>query len=105
MNRYNNSNILKTDKGIKYYSSILYPEIKPKEDDIYIITAANDRLDLIANDYYGDVTLWPIIYFANPDIGLKRYSVFVEPGIQIRIPDPNDINEIINKLEQVNRSR
>lgn len=105
MNRYLNSQILKTDKGIRYYSSIIYPEIKPKDTDLYVITTIGDRLDLIANDYYGDVTLWPIIYFANPNSGLRRDSIFCPLGIQIRIPDPNDISDILNKFEQVNKSR
>lgn len=105
MNRYLNSEILKKDQGIRYFSSIIYPEIKPKETDMYIITTIGDRLDIISNDYYGDVTLWPIIYFCNTDVGLRRDSIFLPVGIQLRIPDPNDISEIITKLEEVNRTR
>jgi len=105
MNRYLNSTILKTESGKRYYSSIIYPEVTPKDSDLYIITTMGDRLDLIANDYYGDVTLWPILYFANNNAGLNRYSIFVPVGIQLRIPDPNNISDILNQLETINKSR
>lgn len=103
MNRYLESKILKTQEGIRYYSSLLYPIIDPTNDDLYIITTVGDRLDLIANHYYGDITLWPVIYFANPNSGLRRDSIFPPIGIQLRIPQ--DIGLIQSKFDEINKSR
>ena len=69
----------------RYYKNIEYPEIPVSPNDVYIISKAADRLDLLARDYYGDVNYWWVISKANPD-KLKRDSFFIDPGLQIRIP-------------------
>ena len=51
------------------------------DDDIYIITQYGDRLDLLANTYYNDPTLWWYIAKAN---GLKVMNV--PEGTSLRIP-------------------
>ena len=102
-NRYLNSKILKTDKGKRYYSTLMYPYLEPSEDDVYVITTVGDRLDLIALEYYGDPELWYVIFFCNPDIGLRRDSIYTPPGIQLRIP--TNINTINNELVNVNTAR
>ncbi len=82
-NRYQPIEILKTDKGIRYYKNNVYPEIQPTDNDIYVITTMGDRLDLLAYDYYQDTSLWWIIASAN---SLPGDSLFIEPGTQLRIP-------------------
>ena len=37
-----------------YYKNLEYPSIPVSADDLYIISKSTDRLDLLANDYYGD---------------------------------------------------
>ena len=69
----------------RYYKNIEYPEIPVSPNDVYIISKAADRLDLLARDYYGDVNYWWVISKANPD-KIKRDSFFIDPGLQIRIP-------------------
>lgn len=44
---------------------------------------AGDRLDLLADRFYGDVDLWWILARANPEIS---YPDDIEPGLVIRIP-------------------
>jgi len=81
--RYNNINIEnKKGKGKVYVSNVL-PYITPTDNDILIITEAEDRLDLLANHYYGDPSKWWIIAVTNNilDIDFK-----LEPGTQLRIP-------------------
>jgi nitrous oxide reductase len=72
-------------KNVKYYKNIEYPSIPVSPDDIYIISKSTDRLDLLANDYYNDSRDWWIISKANPD-KVRRDSLFLDPGFQIRIP-------------------
>ena len=64
------------------------------------MTGASDRLDILANQYYKDVDLWWIIATANPDV-IRRDSLCLKPGIQIRIP--SDINSVLSDFEEINR--
>jgi hypothetical protein len=84
----------------RYYKNIEYPEIPVSSNDIYIISKATDRLDLLANDYYGDVRYWWIISKANPD-KVKRDSFFINPGLQIRIP--SNVENIYNDFLNLNK--
>ena len=81
---YNSNNILSNSQGVKYYKAKKYPPIPPSTSDIYVVTVQGDRLDLLANTYYKDPSLWWIISVANSNITFG--SMFPEPGIQLRIP-------------------
>ena len=87
-------------KNIRYYKNIEYPVIQEYPDDIFIVTRSTDRLDLLAFDYYKNSQLWWIISKANPD-KIKRDSLFLDPGLQIRIP--LDVENIYNDFERLNR--
>ena len=82
-----------------YYKNLEYPSIPVSADDLYIISKSTDRLDLLANDYYGDSNAWWIIVKANPD-KIKRDSFFLNPGLQIRIP--MNIREIYDNFDKIN---
>ena len=86
----------------RYFKYIKYPNIPLSVNDIYAVTVEGDRLDLIANQFYNDVDLWWIITTANPDI-IRRDSFNLKPGLQIRIPDPNRVNNILRSFEQLNK--
>ena len=94
----------KVDKYTKnrYFTNVVYPEIPPTAEDVYIRTRVGDRLDRLAKSYYGDQTLWWVISRANPD-KVKRFSYFVEPGLQIRIP--NDISRVLLDYQKLNGAR
>lgn len=94
--------LIKKDKetGKRYYVNIEYPDIPVSSNDIYIISKSTDRLDLLAYDYYQDPQLWWVISKANPD-KVKRDSLFLRPGLQIRIP--SEIEEIYNDFDKLNR--
>ena len=87
-------------KNIRYYKNIEYPEIPISENDIYILSKFTDRLDLLAKDYYNDVRLWWVISKANPD-KIKRDSLFMNPGQQIRIPA--NVESIYDQFEELNQ--
>lgn len=99
--RYQNIQITKyQNKGIQYYLNNIYPEIPLSENDNYIISTLGDRLDLLALDFYGDTSFWWVIASAN---ALSGDSLYIEPGLQIRIP--NDISIIINQYKYTNITR
>ena len=100
MSRYRNTFIRKDKNLNRYYTNTLYPEISPSLDDIYVQTQSGDRLDVLANDFYKDPSLWWIIMRANPD-KIRRDGLLVKPGIQIRIPV--SIERILIAFEKLNK--
>tara|TARA_B100001094_G_C18170272_1_gene794673 strand:- start:2043 stop:2348 length:306 start_codon:yes stop_codon:yes gene_type:complete len=91
---------LRNNNRKKYYKPIKYPEIPVSINDLYVITSDNDRLDLLANQFYKDVDLWWVISTANPNI-IRRDSFNLKPGIEIRIPQ--NIQGIIENFQQTNK--
>jgi hypothetical protein len=99
MNRIRNQQIRSTKDKRKFYKYLKYPNIPVDINDLYIISKNGDRIDLMANSYYGDPNLWWVIVKANPN-KLKRDSFFIPVGIQIRIP--SNIEGILNVYEKEN---
>jgi hypothetical protein len=85
--------------GLRYKVTNKYPEIPLSSNDIQVITNFGDRLDLMANQFYGDSTLYWIIAAANPN-QINFGSLFVKEGNQLRIP--TDLNEIIRSYKFLN---
>ncbi len=81
MDRYRNTEKRKTEDGKIVYRSTLFENIPTSDDDVYVITQYGDRLDLLAYQFYGDVTLWWYIARAN-----NLFSFNVPENIQLRIP-------------------
>lgn len=101
MNRYQGIEIKNNQQGIRYYRDNKYPDIPLSADDIYIITDFTDRLDLIAKDYYNDVTLYWIIAIANAEV-ISSDSLYVPPSTQLRIPtDVGSIIQLYNDLNSI----
>ena len=79
------------------YGTVIYPEIPPTEDDIYVFASHNDRYDLLALSFYGDSSLWKIISIANPT--LNQNSLMIPPGVQIRIPaNPSEVLQTFKSM-------
>jgi len=98
MDRYQNINQLKTSTGKRYYSSTRYPYIPLSSSDLYIITLDGDRLDNLANQFYGDPTLYWILQVANPK--LSKDSLYPDLGFQLRIP--TNLVQILDDFEVIN---
>ena len=107
MNRYSNSNIKHTktnsirNQGTSYLSRTRYPQIRPSENDIYVITEWGDRFDQLAFQFYGDVTLWWIITTANPN-KTGKLSMFCPVGVQLVIPQ--NLTAIMSDFDKINRT-
>ena len=84
MARYTDIPRVRDNKGKRYYANSKYPDIPLGRNDIYVYTTVGDRLDILAQQYYKDSSLWWIIANANPK--LRQDSLTPSPGIQIRIP-------------------
>ena len=71
------------------YSTMYYPTPERKTTDIFIITKRNDRLDLLANEYYNDPRKWVLLAKAN-----RLHDLIVPAGIQLWIPYPYNAENI-----------
>lgn len=85
MGRYDKRNKIEKlkDGRIVYQSAFFYQKIPKFGNDIYIVTQEGDRLDTIANQFYGDSSLWYIIARAN---NIHDPSFAVADGTTLRIP-------------------
>ena len=88
------------DTGSVYYLNNIYPDIPFANTDNYVMTTAGDRLDLLAFDFYGDISLYWIIASAN---GLPGDSLYPTPGTQLRIP--TEVQSILNEYKLINNVR
>jgi len=95
--RYENIGTYTTDSGKVIYLPTKYPSVATSNDDFYIIAQATDRLDLIANDFFGDSTLWWVIAMAND---LPGDSLFISPGFQLRIP--GNLSNAVHEFNDLN---
>lgn len=86
MSRYKNTQTLVDKNGRNFKGRTDYPKFPLKETDTYYVTISGDRLDLLAQRFYQDVTKWWIISEAN---SLEVLSFELKPGLQLRIPQNN----------------
>lgn len=101
MNRYQNILVKKnSNQSSQFYANNIYPDIPFTDTDNYVITTLGDRLDLLANNFYSDPTLWWIISSAN---SLPGDTLYPPTGMQLRIP--TDISEILDQYNSINTIR
>lgn len=77
------SEIINVSQGKRRYSSLYYPNIPERDNDIYIISKRGDRVDLLSYQYYRDPRYWWIIQREN---NLPAGTFVIPPGLRIRIP-------------------
>jgi nucleoid-associated protein YgaU len=98
--RYEQNTILKEKFTNKtYYKNKLYPNIPISSEDIFVITTAGDRLDLLSYTYYKHSEYWWVISMANNNV--TKGSLFPIPGTQLRIP--LNINEVLRTFNELNK--
>tara|TARA_R110002050_G_scaffold82013_4_gene175606 strand:+ start:41 stop:352 length:312 start_codon:yes stop_codon:yes gene_type:complete len=101
MSRYSKIKVInnpKDNNGARYYSTPFYPKVPLSENDIYVLTGEGDRLDLLAEQFYGDPNLWWVISSSNGD--LPQNSLNLAVGTQLRIP--SNTNKVINNFNKLN---
>jgi hypothetical protein len=95
-NRYSNiPTMLKTGKG-RVYDSVLLPNVDATDRDIVVITVQGDRLDLLANEYYQDPSMWWVIALKND---MTEVDIAMKEGIVLRIPSRTEAIQIKNSLK------
>ena len=96
MKRYSTTRQKLDKSGLRVYTTTYYPEIPISDYDTFIRPLDGDRIDLLANRYYNDSTLWWIIAKAN---GIKgKVAVSTEEILRI----PGNIQQILQKFRTLN---
>lgn len=85
IHRYDIAKIRRTPTNKRALTTTIPPKIEKSIDDIYIYTRFGDRLDLLADEYYGDRTKWVYLAAVN-----NLTDMNVKPGTQLRIPNDPD---------------
>lgn len=93
ISRYNKNKTKKLNGGREVYQSKIYPNIPKSDQDVYIVTQGGDRLDTLANQFFGDSTLWWIIASAN---NIHDAPFALPDGTILRIPQ--NYQEIVNNF-------
>ena len=82
-------------------STSVYKIFEESSEDYYVISTDGDRFDTLANEYYRDARLWYVIAAANPAV--RRDTMYITPGYQIRIPLP--LSKVLTVIEKENTAR
>jgi len=98
MNRYQDNRILTTKRGKQYYATTLYQDIPLSNNDVYVTTTVGDRYDMLAQQFYGDSTLWWVIPMANNQ--LVKDSLFPPTGYTLRIA--SNVGNIVTNFRLIN---
>jgi len=99
MSRYKRQITQRTFSGKRAFTTTRYPEIPKKISDIYVIATDADRLDILADQYYNNPTLWWIIAQAN---NVGKGLLRLEAGQQLRIPA--DIQSVLQEYKRINNA-
>ena len=87
----------KREDGKLQYESLVLPNFEESSDDIVISISEAKRLDAIAEQFFGDPTLWWVIAVYN---NLGEASLSVKDVKYLRIP--NDIQTVYDKIKELN---
>ena len=93
MSRYYKHKIEKTNMGKNIFELKPSPKFNDSDNDIVIITTAEDRLDLLAKRFYDDENLWYVIAYNN---NLTEIDLKLKEGTQLKIPsNPFTIKDLL----------
>jgi hypothetical protein len=93
--RYATATTKQTTDGKRYLESLIIPVVPVTAADTYIVITSTERLDKLAQSFYGDSSMWWVIATAN---GIGKGSIVVPPETRLRIPNAARIQEIINNV-------
>jgi hypothetical protein len=71
--------------GVTFWNLLDMPAMPTQPDDIQYQVLATDRIDTIANQFYGDPVLWWVIAAAN---NIEIVPTQLNAGQTLRIPSP-----------------
>jgi len=85
---------------VEHWDTLVLPENRPRADDIVHVVASSDRIDLLAQSYYGDPVLWWVIAWAND---LDVIPTDLKVNSEIRIPSLSFIDRKLFTQARIQR--
>jgi hypothetical protein len=86
--RLNFSDLLQID-GVTFWDLDNLPDYQIIGDEFYHFVQSGDRIDLLANRYYGNSALWWVIGWAN---NLELFPSQLNEGLILTIPSSSFVN-------------
>ena len=86
--------ISSTGAVVSHFDLAVYPAIVPQSDDQEHTVQSTDRVDVLANTFYGDSRLWWVLAVAN---GWDEPATSLCPGQTIKVPSPRWVRERLVK--------
>lgn len=96
MARYLNKTLQTSSEKTRLQTTIL-PNIVGA-NDTYIETITPERLDILANKFYNDASLWWVIAAAN---GIGKGTIRVPIGTILRIPNVTDVMTYVTRINAI----
>lgn len=84
MEKYTSQPIIDTSKRIPYYKTAILSKTLPEALPFYYVAQDGDRLDRIANTFYGIPEYWWVIAKAN---NIANGTIAVSGGTRLLIPN------------------
>jgi hypothetical protein len=78
--------------GITFWDLAELPAFTTRPTDMFHRVLGSDRIDTLANDYYGDEEFWWVIAWAND---LEILPTDLNEGAIIVIPDPEFVRGVL----------
>ena len=97
--RYLTTKQIKDENGRRRAETTILPVPPTVSSDTYIEITTPERLDTLANRFYGDSELWWVIAVAN---GLGKGTLYIPENTRLRLPSNTELE---NLIEQTNNSR
>ena len=69
--------------GVEFWDTLVLPPARPRSDDLIYTVQSNDRIDLIAQQFYRNPVFWWVIAWAND---MDIIPTDLKEGANIRIP-------------------
>lgn len=85
---------LLVDGEVEFWDMLVLPDLPEQSDDIRYQVMGGDRIDALANKFYGSPTLWWVIAAANE---LEILPTALSVGDVIRVPSPRFVNQELFK--------
>ena len=98
--RYRNTKVKVDKDGNRVFGLTFYPKIPIKDSDKFVAVSRGQRLDMLADQYYGDTSLWWIISKAN---NLSGSEIQLDPSKTYRIP--LEIETVLTEFNELNRKQ
>lgn len=81
---------LLTIDGVEFWDFVDFPTVPEQSDDLQYQSTSVDRLDTLANQFYGSPIFWWVIAVAND---MELIEVELNVGTVLRIPSPRYVRD------------